>query len=223
MDIAFLNFVELWDSLRKMIEAVGWTDFLRFTFPIYERLCWEFLSSLVVNWNTRYQDHPIYIKFRFFNRDFVANLHEFDQHLRLPHGGVWIVGHVNFNVQSFWCEITHEKRTKVLDNHGSQVAYSSSGSKGASICNPTLRYLHCLIANTIFTRYKSQSCGRLSEVFLIWCILKDERFDTGAFILHQLVSQATLPKSPIACGGLVTAIAHAWGLEPQLKQMTPLF
>ena len=44
-----------------------------------------------------------------------------------------------------------------------------------------------------------------------------------SFILHQLVSQATLPKSPIACNGLISAIAHAWGLEPQLRQLAPLF
>jgi len=138
----------------------------------------------------------------------------FDRCLRFPYGAVWTIGHENFNVQSFWREITCEKRTEVLDNHGSRVAYSSSGSKAASIYNPTLRYLHHLIGNTIFTRHESQSRARLSEVFLVLCILKDEHFDTGTFILHQLVFQAILSKSPIACSGLITAIAHAWGLEP---------
>jgi len=142
------------------------------------------LSSLLVDWNARYQGHLVYMKFRFFKRNFETNLHEFDRRLRLPHGGIWTIGHENFNVQSFWCEITCEKHTEVLNNHGSRVAYSASGSKAASICNPTLRYLYRLIANTIFTSHESQSHARLSEVFFIWCILKDERFVTGAFILH---------------------------------------
>ena len=35
----------------------------------------------------------------------------------------------------------------------------------------------------------------------------------GVFILHQLVSQASLPKFRIACDALVTTIAYAWGLN----------
>ena len=61
---------------------------------------------------------------------------EFDQRLTLPHYCVRTVGHKNFNVQAFWCEITCDKRTQVIDNHGSYVAYSSIGSKATSICNP---------------------------------------------------------------------------------------
>jgi len=44
MDAAFLNLVGLWDSLRELIEAVGWTGFLSFTFQVYKWLCWEFLA-----------------------------------------------------------------------------------------------------------------------------------------------------------------------------------
>jgi len=76
----------------------------------------------------------------------------------------------------------------VKDNSGSYVAYSTSGSKATSICNSTLQYLLCLMANTISTQYESQNKAPLSESFLLWCILNDESFDMGAFILHQLVS-----------------------------------
>ncbi|KAJ8429038.1 hypothetical protein Cgig2_016943 [Carnegiea gigantea] len=55
------------------------------------------------------------------------------------------------------------------------------------------------------------------------CILKGKNFDTGAFLLYQLLSQASSPKSPIACGSLITAIAYAWDLEAQVMTMTPLF
>ena len=54
------------------------------------------------------------------------------------------------------------------------------------------------------------------------CILQDKRFDTKDFILHQLISEASIHKSPIAYGGLITAIAHAWGLKPQIRQMNSL-
>ena len=63
MDIPFLNSVGHWESLRDLIEALGWTYFLSFTFRVYERLCWEFLSSLVVDWNARYQGRLFTLNF----------------------------------------------------------------------------------------------------------------------------------------------------------------
>jgi len=104
----------------------------------------------VVDWNAEYQDRPVHIKFQFFNWDFETNLYEFHRRLRLPHGGLWTVGHENFNVQSFCCKIMYDKRTKVHKNHGSEVAHRTNGCKATSIYNTTLWYLRCLIANTIF-------------------------------------------------------------------------
>jgi len=48
--------------------------------------------------------------------------------------------------------------------------------------------------------------------FFSYGAFKDEWFDMGAFILCQLVSQASLPESLISFGGLITAIAYSWGL-----------
>jgi len=218
-----LRSIGLRDNLHELLEVVGWVEFMTLDKPVYKHLCWEFLSSLKVDWITPYQHRPVRIQFRFFNRFFEPNLTEFGRRLHLPHGGVWAVGHENFNVQEFWCEITYDMCTLVIDNHGFYVPYSADGSKATSICNPTLRYLHRLIVNTIFPRHESQGRARLSEVFLLWYILKDENFDTGAFISHQLLSQASSPKSPITCGGLITAITCAWGLEAQIRTITPLF
>jgi len=150
-----LRSIGLRDNLHELLEVVEWVEFINLDEPMYECLCWEFLSSLKVDWTTPNQNRPVHIQFRFFNRLFEANLMEFDCRLHIPHDGVWTVRHENFNVQAFRCEITYDQRTKAVDNYGSRVAYSTSGSKATSICNPTLRYLHSLIANTIFTRYDS--------------------------------------------------------------------
>ena len=56
--------------------------------------------------------------------------------MRLPHGGVLTIDHENFSVQEFWHEITCDKHNPIVDNHGSRVAYSTSGSKATTICNP---------------------------------------------------------------------------------------
>jgi len=142
--------------------------------------------------------------------------------MHLPHGGVLTVGYGNFNVQEFWCEITYDKRILVLDNHRIRVAYSPNGSKATSICNPANRHLHRLIANTIFTRHESQGRARLSEVFLLWCILQGQSFDTEAFLLQELLSQASFSKPPITYGGVITSIAYTWGLASQVTLLQPL-
>lgn len=38
--------------------------------------------------------------------------------MHLPHGGVLTVGHENFNVQEFLCEITCDKRTPIVEVMG---------------------------------------------------------------------------------------------------------
>ena len=83
-----LRSLGLWDNLHELLEVVGWVEFMTLDKPVYERLCWEFLSSLKVDWTTSYQNRPVHIQFYFFNRLFEANLAEFDRRLYLAHGVV---------------------------------------------------------------------------------------------------------------------------------------
>ena len=57
----FLKTVGLWDSVSELIGVVGWTKFLSLTLPVYERSCRKFLSSLLMDWNARFQDRAVYI------------------------------------------------------------------------------------------------------------------------------------------------------------------
>jgi len=63
MDVDFLEIVGLWDNLNELIGVLGWTEFLTLTLLVYECLCWEFLSSLVVDWNVYFEGHLVYVKF----------------------------------------------------------------------------------------------------------------------------------------------------------------
>ena len=95
------------------------------------------MSSIKVNWNTLYQNGLIHIQFWLFNRTFDTKLMKFNNHLRLPYGGVWTPDHENFNEQQLWVEITSDKRTQVKDISQSYVTYSISGSKGTLVYNLT--------------------------------------------------------------------------------------
>jgi len=48
MDIDLLRSLGLWDSLHELLEVTGWVELMKPDKPVYERLCWEFLSSLNV-------------------------------------------------------------------------------------------------------------------------------------------------------------------------------
>jgi len=54
MDVDFLKIVELWDSLSELTGVARWMEFFSLTLSFYERLCWELLSSLVVDLNVRF-------------------------------------------------------------------------------------------------------------------------------------------------------------------------
>jgi len=162
----------------------GWSlcSYINPCVSAFVRSFWAFLKWIGIP----FQNQLVHIQFWFFNRLYEVNHAEFDCRIHLPYDGISIIGHESFNVQEFWCEITRDKRILVVDNHESRVAYNTSGSKATSICNPTLRYLHRFIINTIFTRHESQSRARVSEVFLLWFILQDQSFATRAFLLHLL-------------------------------------
>ena len=57
----------------------------------------------------------------------------------------------------------------------------------------------------------------------MWAILKDVPIDTGAFILTQLVSQASNKAAIITSGSIILTIAPELELEPLVAKLTPLF
>ena len=63
MDIDLLRSLGLLDSLHGLLEVAGWVEFMKLDKPVYERLCWVFLSSLNVDWNIPYQNRPSHIQF----------------------------------------------------------------------------------------------------------------------------------------------------------------
>ena len=44
-----LDGIDLLNDISELVEVVGWLDYMNWDKLIYERLCWEFLSSLKVN------------------------------------------------------------------------------------------------------------------------------------------------------------------------------
>jgi len=58
IDLGTLRSLGSLGSLNELLEVVGLIDYMNMTKPVFERLCWEFLSSFKVNWTTLYQINP---------------------------------------------------------------------------------------------------------------------------------------------------------------------
>ena len=117
MDVDLLRSPRLWDSLHELLEVAGWVMFIMLDKPVYECLYWEFLSSLM--WiRIPLTKTNLYISNFNFSK---ANLAKLDCRMHLPHGRVSTICHKNFNVEEFGCEITCDKRTPAVNNHGSHV------------------------------------------------------------------------------------------------------
>ena len=56
IDFGLLESLRLLDSLNELLEVTGLGEYMRMDKLVYERLCWEFLSSIKVNWNTVYRN-----------------------------------------------------------------------------------------------------------------------------------------------------------------------
>ena len=64
LDVDMLRTLHLYDDLVILLGNLGWTDFVRLQELVYERLIWEFMSSLVVDFTRKFDEVRGYICFR---------------------------------------------------------------------------------------------------------------------------------------------------------------
>jgi len=107
-----------------------------------------------------------------------------------------------FNPSVIWSELSES------------VRYSTSSSKCTHIRNPCIRVTHHILACCLFTRDDSLNVPRLSELYLLSCMLNGVQLDPGSFLARQLYSDAVSTKGRIVIGGIVTSTARLLGIEP---------
>jgi len=76
--------LHLYDDLRLLLHNLGWENFMALQEPVYERLVWEFMSSLVVDLDRTFDRVKGYIRFRLFNATYEMYLIQFNELLHLP-------------------------------------------------------------------------------------------------------------------------------------------
>ena len=84
LDRQMLETMSLYDDLRRLLVNLGWENFVELQEPVYERLVWDFMSSLLVDLHRRFDEIPGYIHFRLFNVTHEMHLVRFNELLHLP-------------------------------------------------------------------------------------------------------------------------------------------
>ena len=79
LDVDMLRTLHLYDDLVILLGNLGWTDFVPLQEPVYERLIWEFMSSLVVDFTRKFDEVRGYICFRLFNHTHEMHLIGFNE------------------------------------------------------------------------------------------------------------------------------------------------
>ncbi|KAL0405378.1 UNVERIFIED_CONTAM: hypothetical protein Slati_3851700 [Sesamum latifolium] len=94
-----------------------------------------------------------------------------------------------FKPEEFWHALTR------------QTSYDATRSKSSAIINPCFRYLHRVLAHTLFGRGDSEGVVRRSELFVMWAMVNDFSIDTGSLLARQFSKIANSNVGAIVLGG----------------------
>ncbi|KAL6499815.1 hypothetical protein OROGR_027725 [Orobanche gracilis] len=197
------------DDVMKLLEKIGWAWMMTQKWVTYRSLTLEFFSTLVVR-HDPITHEPSALIFRINNQDRRLTIQELENIYHLKTGGEY---HVNrFKCENYW--------RSMVEYPGSRPRYYvPKATKGSSLRNPVLRYLHKVIANTIYGR-KETGPINLRELYILTHMLDGTIPATSAMLAEHFDDVTTKPKCEIWVGDLITPIALHYGIF--FDQRTPL-
>lgn len=134
--------------------------------------------------------------------------------LHFPHGEGWacegpLESDWALDVFRFWQRLSDETTT------------DWEGLKSTYIHNPSIRYLHRILAYTIFGR---ENNGKVNskELYFLHCALAVAQVNPTPLMLSHMKSVAHRTTCVICIGGLITFLALAMNLHAELATLVPL-
>ena len=94
-----------------------------------------------------------------------------------------------------------------------EVFYDARSAKESRIHSRALRYVHHLMAYTIFNRRESDLMVITTELMILYCIVHNKKLDICHVITLKFKDVATKYLIAIKIGGLVTVIAKYYGFD----------
>ena len=96
-----LKTISLYDDLKRLLVNFWWENFVELQELVYERLLWEFMSSLIVDLRRKLDEVQGYIRFRLINTTHEINLIRFNKLVCLPPFGLLTPNHENYTSRGF--------------------------------------------------------------------------------------------------------------------------
>jgi hypothetical protein len=207
-DSAALQALGIEDNVTTLISNVGWKDFVGETHFAFETSTLEFLSTIsFVHDADNYKNPNHTVSFSLGNVEYNMSLTQFNDIMGFDSTGIiHDKKHRHFDKQEFWFKITGRNR------------FNSKTAKASMIQNPVFKYLHRVMACTIFGRPETATV-RSDELFLLWAMINKCPVNTGYYLLDHLAYVAAQPKGKIVAGGLVSFIAWKLGARTATQEI----
>ncbi|KAI5401002.1 hypothetical protein KIW84_065730 [Lathyrus oleraceus] len=179
-DNATLHDLGLIETVNWMLSNLDMSYSCSLTSAIYNRLTYEFLCSFRYSTPVGVSRTTCTVYFRMFNKDYTFSQGHMANIFSFPHGDEYacqapLEREWEANALDFWRLLT------------GKTTSDWEGLKATAIQNPTIRYLHRILAKTIFGR---ENNGNLNsrDLFLIFCALSATKVNPTSFLLVHLQS-----------------------------------
>lgn len=180
--------VGLLEDINLYINRMGWNNFILMQNPSYAIPTCEFLSSFEFN------DLSLMLNFRLGNEEHSLGLFELNDVFHFPKNQD---ANAVYDRHKFWRELTRERG----------VFYEPRLAKESRIQSPALKYLHRLMAHSLFARKVGDSVVTTTELNVLYCMVNDRKLDVGHAIVGKLRDITAKTTGAIKVGGLITVIA----------------
>jgi hypothetical protein len=190
-------------NVMTLLNNIGWTDFVGEPHYTFVTSTLEFMSTLCFVPDRENSK----VSFSLGNVEYNMSLSQFCDKMGFASAGLIHVSRnrvnrpQNYDQHEFWSQITGRGH------------FESRTAKASMIQNPVFRYLHRVMACTIFGRPETATV-RADELFILWAMVNNRAVNTGYYLLNHLAYVAAQPKGKMMAGGLISFIG--WKLKAKL-------
>lgn len=196
------------ENVRDLVGNIGWGKFIGHSYSTKVYLTLEFLSTLCFRKDKDNVDDPQHnnVSFSLDNREFSMSLTEFCERMGFASTGLIHDSHnpnnkpENYDPDEFWHQITGMRK------------FVPKSAKASSIHNPVFRYIHRVMACSIFGR-KETGTVRTDELFILWAMVNKQQVNTGYYLLSHMASVATQDSGKIVVGGPIEFMAKTLNIK----------
>ena len=151
-----LTLIGLFDEVSTLLKKLGWENYMTRAYPTYLKPTCEFLSSFKLDEKAKS------FTFRLGNRDFKLKLFKLNDVLEFLKGHK---ANIQFDKNEFWRELSGDKR----------AIYEARTCRESKMHSHALRYIHRVMAHTIFGRKEGDSVIPNTELQILYCLVHDKK------------------------------------------------